>query len=303
MLRMVRQASIIDLFKAASVKRSRSNCKSAEKSSPPAKKLRSNDDETDKVLSPEQRSRMDDNRLVAKIKLQTKKTCALSPNIGKSWYRALEAEFNKPYFTKLSEFLKNERDIALVYPPVEEVFSWTTKTDINEIKVVILGQDPYHDTNQAHGLCFSVPKGIACPPSLVNMYKELKNDIGAEFVTPSHGNLTGWAEQGVLLLNAVLTVRAHLANSHKDKGWEQFTDAVIKWLNANSSGIIFLLWGAYAQKKGQFIDQKKHDVLKCAHPSPLSVHKGFFGCGHFSKTNELLKKRNKTPINWSHLPE
>ncbi|ELK31458.1 Uracil-DNA glycosylase [Myotis davidii] len=187
---------------------------------------------------------------------------------GESWKKHLSGEFGKPYFIK--------------------------------VKVVILGQDPYHGPNQAHGLCFSVQRPVPPPPSLENIYKELSTDIDG-FVHPGHGDLSGWAKQGVLLLNAVLTVRAHQANSHKERGWEQFTDAVVSWLNQNSSGLVFLLWGSYAQKKGSAIDRKRHHVLQTAHPSPLSVYRGFFGCRHFSKTNELLRKSGKEPINWKDL--
>ncbi|XP_042579370.1 uracil-DNA glycosylase-like [Cyprinus carpio] len=168
------------------------------------------------------------------------------------------------------------------------------------VKVVILGQDPYHGPNQAHGLCFSVQRPVSPPPSLVNIFKELASDIEG-FEHPGHGDLTGWAKQGVLLLNAVLTVRAHQANSHKDKGWETFTDAVIHWLSTNMQGLVFILWGSYAQKKGAAIDKKRHHVLQTVHPSPLSAHRGFFGCKHFSKTNELLKKSGKKPIDWRAL--
>ncbi|XP_068710172.1 uracil-DNA glycosylase-like isoform X2 [Montipora foliosa] len=170
-----------------------------------------------------------------------------------------------------------------------------------QIKVVIIGQDPYHGPRQAHGLCFSVPPGVGIPPSLVNIYKELENDIDG-FQAPKHGYLTGWAKQGVLLLNACLTVVASKANSHKDKGWEQFTDAVIRWINSNLTGVVFLLWGAYAQKKGSFIDKKKHCVLKAVHPSPLSAHRGFLGCKHFSQANQYLKKVGKKAIDWRSLP-
>ncbi|EDV22755.1 uncharacterized protein TRIADDRAFT_58651 [Trichoplax adhaerens] len=180
-----------------------------------------------------------------------------------------------------------------------QVFTWTQMCTIEEIKVVILGQDPYHGPKQAHGLCFSVQKGVAIPPSLRNMYKELEQDI-PEFQAPSHGDLTEWAKQGVLLLNACLTVRAGQPNSHKDKGWEKLTDAVIKWLSKNSRHIAFLLWGAYAQKKGASISKDKHLILKCAHPSPLSATR-FFGCRHFSKANEYLTKNGRKPIDWAKL--
>lgn len=177
-------------------------------------------------------------------------------------------------------------------------------TSIEDIRVVILGQDPYHGTGQAHGLCFSVQPGISPPPSLVNMYKELEADIDG-FTRPSDkgGYLAGWADQGVLLLNAVLTVRSGAANSHKDKGWEKLTDAVIKWISKNRSDVIFLLWGTYAQKKAAMVDSGKHHLLKSVHPSPLSAHRGFLGCKHFSQCNQILEKMNKEPIDWTKLPQ
>ncbi|CAG2173837.1 unnamed protein product [Oppiella nova] len=229
------------------------------------------------------------------------KQCALTPvlsaNIGHSWFRALKPEFSKDYFLQLSTFVVSERKSATIYPPIDQVFSWTRMTDISHTKVVILGQDPYHGPNQAHGY---VRKGVDCPPSLKNMFNELESDI-PDFKRPKHGDLTGWANQGVLLLNACLTVRASNANSHSNRGWEQLTDAVIKWLNTNLSSVVFLLWGSYAQKKGSFIDKKKHLVLKSVHPSPLSAHRGFLGCKHFSLTNDYLKKNGKKVIDWSDL--
>lgn len=240
-------------------------------------------------------------RLAAKIKLQVKRTPVLSANIGLSWFKALEPEFCKEYFLKLNDFVVAERQRGTVYPPEDQVYTWTQLCDIRKVKVVILGQDPYHGPGQAHGLAFSVPKNIAIPPSLHNMYKELATDIPG-FEIPNHGNLTGWALQGVLLLNACLTVRAHNANSHKEKGWENLTDAVIKWLDENLTNVVFLLWGSYAHKKGAYINKKKHLVLQCPHPSPLSVARGFFGCHHFSKCNDYLRKCNKSPVDWSDLP-
>lgn len=254
-----------------------------------------------KCLGEEDRLKIEENRLLAKMKIAATKTRGLVVKIHPSWYKALEPEFAKPYFSTLANFVEEERKKYTVYPSADEVFSWTCITPVKETKVVILGQDPYHGVNQAHGLCFSVKKGIVPPPSLENMYKELLSDING-FVHPKHGCLSGWAEQGVLLLNAVLTVRAHNANSHKDRGWEKFTDAVISHLNKNSHGIVFILWGSYAQKKGSQIDKKKHHVIQGLHPSPLSAHRGFFGCKHFSRCNELLVQEGKTPINWSHLP-
>ncbi|XP_041370936.1 uracil-DNA glycosylase-like [Gigantopelta aegis] len=221
--------------------------------------------------------------------------------VGPTWMRALKSEFEKPYFLKLSKFIQDERARHTVYPPPAQVFSWTKACDIQDVKVVILGQDPYHGPRQAHGLCFSVQQGIPPPPSLVNMYKELESDIEG-FKHPGHGMLIGWARQGVLLLNACLTVQAGNANSHTGKGWETFTDAVITWLNKNLTGVVFLLWGAYAQKKGARIDKKRHLILKSVHPSPLSAHRGFLGCKHFSQCNKLLKEQHKKPIDWKNLP-
>ncbi|KPP58841.1 uracil-DNA glycosylase-like [Scleropages formosus] len=219
---------------------------------------------------------------------------------GESWRKALSAEFDKPYFTDVMSFVSEERKKHSVYPPTHQVFTWTQMCPIRDVKVVILGQDPYHGPNQAHGLCFSVQKSVPSPPSLVNMYKELATDVEG-FKHPGHGDLTGWAKQGVLLLNAVLTVRAHQANSHKDKGWEKFTDSVVQWLSTNLHGLVFMLWGSYAQKKGATIDRRRHHVLQGVHPSPLSAHRGFFGCKHFSKTNELLTRSGKRPIDWKAL--
>ncbi|CAH1782729.1 unnamed protein product [Owenia fusiformis] len=252
-------------------------------------------------ISPEQRSRMFQSKLAASIKLAEKKTHGLLVNCGQSWFTALEPEFSKEYFIKLGEFVASERKRYTIYPPAEQVFSWTNNFDINKTKVVILGQDPYHGPKQAHGLAFSVQKGISPPPSLVNIYKELATDIEG-FQHPGHGTLTGWADQGVLMLNACLTVRASQANSHKDRGWEKVTDAVIRWLNKNLSDVVFILWGSYAQKKGTFLDKRKHHILKGVHPSPLSAHRGFMGCKHFSKCNQLLEQSGKTPIDWTHLP-
>lgn len=213
------------------------------------------------------------------------------------WSTALQEEKKKPYFTKLQSFVESERKKCTVYPPAHQVFSWTEHHDMTKTKVVILGQDPYHGPKQAHGLCFSVQKGVTPPPSLKNMYKELVKDIPG-FVTPRHGDLSSWASQGVLLLNAVLTVRASQANSHKDKGWEKFTDWVISWVAKNLNGVVFMLWGSYAQKKCSRIDTKRHCVLKAVHPSPLSAHRGYFGCKHFSQANQYLVEQGKKPIDW-----
>jgi uracil-DNA glycosylase len=220
----------------------------------------------------------------------------IDPRIEKSWKELLRGEFNSDYFTGLKEFLVIEKSRYKIFPPGKLIFNAFNLTPFDNVKVVILGQDPYHGKGQAHGLCFSVPFGIAQPPSLVNIFKELKSDINISL--PKHGNLENWAKQGVLLLNATLTVRAGQAGSHQGKGWETFTDAVIKKISEKRAGIVFLLWGKYAQAKEMLIDKKKHYILKAAHPSPYSAFYGFFGCKHFSKTNEILKQHGLKPINW-----
>ena len=225
----------------------------------------------------------------------------LTTDIGSSWYEALEEVFKKDWFRKLNDYVLREREAHTIYPSPAEVWSWTTRVSISEVKVVILGQDPYHGPGQAHGLCFSVKPGVSPPPSLLNMFKELERDIPS-FTRPGHGYLAGWADQGVLLLNACLTVRKSQANSHKDQGWEKLTDAVISWISKNLSGVVFLLWGAHAQKKAAVVDKSKHHMLTSVHPSPLSAHRGFLGCGHFSKCNELLEKQGKSPVDWTNLP-
>ncbi|UII30302.1 uracil-DNA glycosylase [Fulvivirga ulvae] len=216
--------------------------------------------------------------------------------IASSWKQHLENEFNKEYFHNLVNFVRNEYKTHTVYPPGKEIFNAFDHCDFEAVKVVIIGQDPYHGPGQANGLCFSVRDGIRKPPSLLNIFKEIKNDLGKEI--PESGNLERWANQGVLLLNATLTVRANTAGSHQNKGWEEFTDSVIKKLSDEKEGLVFLLWGSYAQKKGVVIDENKHYVLKCAHPSPFAADRGFFGCKHFSKTNEYLRKIGKTEIDW-----
>ncbi|XP_052447513.1 uracil-DNA glycosylase [Carassius gibelio] len=249
-------------------------------------------------LSAEQLQRISRKRAAALERLAGKQ--ALPSGFGESWEAALSAELGKPYFRSLMSFVAEERQKHTIYPPPDEVFTWTQECDIKDVKVVILGQDPYHGASQAHGLCFSVQRPVPPPPSLVNIFKELASDIEG-FEHPGHGDLSGWAKQGVLLLNAVLTVRAHQANSHKDKGWETFTDAVIHWLSTHTQDLVFILWGAYAQKKGAAIDKERHHVLQTVHPSPLSAHRGFFGCKHFSQTNQLLRKSGKKPIDWKAL--
>ena len=212
------------------------------------------------------------------------------------WYEALKGEFSKPYYRKLFETVRREYSTHLIFPPADDIFNAFHLTPLKEVKVVILGQDPYHNHRQAHGLCFSVQKGVDIPPSLVNIYQELHDDLGCAI--PDHGCLTKWAEQGVLLLNTVLTVRAHQANSHRGIGWEEFTDAAIKVLNEQDRPIVFILWGSNAQSFEPIIE-KQHLVLKAPHPSPLSAYRGFFGCKHFSKANEFLKSIRKEPIDWS----
>jgi uracil-DNA glycosylase len=219
--------------------------------------------------------------------------------ITKEWDELLKDEFDALSYNSLREFLKTEYSTRTVYPPMFDIFNSMKLTSFEDIKVVLLGQDPYHNQGQAMGLSFSVPDGVDIPPSLVNIYKELKSETGMEI--PKSGNLIGWAKQGVLLLNTVLTVRAHSANSHKGKGWEQFTDGIIKKVSDKKQGVVFLLWGGNARSKKSLIDGKKHLILETVHPSPLSAYNGFFGCGHFNKTNEYLISQGKTPIEWSKL--
>ena len=217
-------------------------------------------------------------------------------SLGNDWDNILADEWQKPYYLELRKFLKQEYFTQTVYPNMNDIFNALKLTSFENTKVVIIGQDPYHGFGQAHGLCFSVKKGVVPPPSLKNIYKELKSDIGFEI--PNHGELTSWAKQGVLLLNNVLTVREGLPNSHKGKGWEIFTDRVIGELNKKENPVVFLLWGANAQKKAEIITNPKHYKLITVHPSPLSASRGFFGCKHFSKTNEILQKNHINPINW-----
>ena len=217
--------------------------------------------------------------------------------ITKEWDDILSEEFSSKEYLSLRQFLKKEYSEHTVYPSMFDIFNSMKITSFENIKVVLLGQDPYHNQGQAMGLSFSVPDGMDIPPSLVNIYKELQAELG--IVPKKTGNLTGWAKQGVLLLNAVLTVREHQANSHKGKGWEFFTDSVIKKISNGKEHVVFLLWGANARSKKQLIDQNKHLILECAHPSPLSAYNGFFGCGHFIKTNQYLEKFGISPIDWS----
>lgn len=220
----------------------------------------------------------------------------MNVKIEESWQTVLHEEFEKPYFKNLVSFVKDEYTTQKVYPPGNLIFNAFQKCPFDKIKVVILGQDPYHGPNQANGLAFSVSDAVRIPPSLLNIFKEIKNDIGKDM--PSTGNLERWAEQGVLLLNATLTVRASDAGSHQKKGWEQFTDSVVQKINEEKEHVVFILWGAYAQKKGAFIDERKHLVLKAAHPSPFAADRGFFGTHHFSKANAYLKEHGEKPIEW-----
>ncbi|NRF24685.1 uracil-DNA glycosylase [Vibrio coralliilyticus] len=222
-------------------------------------------------------------------------------NLSLTWQDVIGAEKQQDYFQQTLNFVESERAAGkAIFPPAKDVFNAFRATEFNDVKVVILGQDPYHGPRQAHGLCFSVLPGIKTPPSLVNMYKELAQDIDG-FQIPAHGYLQSWAEQGVLLLNTVLTVEQGKAHSHAKTGWETFTDKVIEAVNQHQSGVVFLLWGSHAQKKGRFIDRNKHHVLAAPHPSPLSAHRGFFGCGHFSHANQILNSQGKATIDW-HLP-
>ncbi len=220
----------------------------------------------------------------------------IDPRIEASWKAILLDEFNKDYFKELKQFLLQEKQQHFIYPSGKEIFNAFNCTPFDKVKVVILGQDPYHGKGQAHGLSFSVPFGIKPPPSLKNIFKELKADL--DIPIAESGNLTSWAKQGVLLLNATLTVRAKQAGSHQNKGWENFTDAVISSLSENKEALIFLLWGRFAQNKASLIDSKKHHILSAAHPSPFSAYNGFFGCKHFSKTNKILNKNGLETIDW-----
>ena len=222
---------------------------------------------------------------------------AVDPVIEDGWKKVLWDEFQSLYFAELKAFLVEELQSQSVYPPGRLIFNAFQHTPFDRVKAVILGQDPYHGSGQAHGLCFSVPPGIRQPPSLVNIFKELQSDLGIGI--PEHGNLEKWADQGVLLLNATLTVRAGQAGSHQNKGWETFTNRVIEQVSGQRTGVVFLLWGRYAQAKESLIDANKHLILKAAHPSPFSAHSGFFGCGHFSRTNTYLEQQGISPIDWS----
>jgi uracil-DNA glycosylase len=224
-----------------------------------------------------------------------------SIQLDPSWLEVLGQEFDQPYMAELKAFLQTEKQNGkAIYPPGKHIFNALNSTPFDRVKVVILGQDPYHGPNQAHGLCFSVQPGVVLPPSLRNIYKELQSDLGIS--PPGHGCLQSWAEQGVLLLNATLTVERGKAGSHQGRGWEQFTDAIIAALNEKRENLVFLLWGSYAQRKGEFIDRQRHLVLEAPHPSPFSANRGFFGCRHFSKANHYLREYGRAPVDWQ-LPE
>lgn len=231
----------------------------------------------------------------ATLRFMTDINLDIFPHSG--WIPHIGAEFDKPYMGALTAFLEAEKTAGkTIYPKDGQIFNALNTTPFDKVRVVILGQDPYHGEGQAHGLSFSVPEGVKPPPSLVNIYKEIAAEYGAP--VPRHGDLTNWAKQGVLLLNATLTVENGLAGSHQNKGWEEFTDAIIRAINDTHTHIVFLLWGSYAQKKGAFIDRNKHLILTAPHPSPLSAHRGFLGCGHFKKANNYLIEHGQTPIDW-----
>lgn len=220
----------------------------------------------------------------------------MNVKINETWKNVLSLEFEKQYFVSLTEFVRKAYSAGICYPPAKQIFNAFEHCDFDNVKVVILGQDPYHGAGQAHGLCFSVNDGVAFPPSLLNIFKEIKDDLGIQI--PKSGNLERWASQGVLLLNATLTVAANQAGSHQNRGWEEFTDAVIQLVSQHRENVVFLLWGSFAQKKAVLIDSNKHLILKTVHPSPLSSYRGFFGCKHFSKTNEYLLSKSLKAIEW-----
>lgn len=223
---------------------------------------------------------------------------SVNPQIEPSWLSVLKPQFEAPYFSQLKDFLVAERSQYTCYPKGADIFNAFNRTPFDKVKVVIIGQDPYHEPNQAHGLCFSVQQGVAVPPSLVNIIKEINADLGVS-IPIDKGDLSGWADQGVLLLNATLTVRAHQAGSHQKHGWEQFTDAAIAALSQHRMGIVFLLWGSFAIAKSSLIDSTKHHILTAPHPSPLSAYRGFFGCRHFSQCNNILQQQGQNPIDWT----
>lgn len=220
----------------------------------------------------------------------------MNVRIEQTWKQILDQEWDRDYFIKLTDFVRNSYRSQTIYPPAAKIFAAFDACPFDKVKVVILGQDPYHGPGQANGLCFSVSPGIELPPSLINIFKEVSSDLGTPM--PSDGNLERWAKQGVLLLNATLTVEAHKAGSHQGRGWEEFTDAAVRKLAEDRDGLVFMLWGSYAIRKGAFIDRNRHLVLTAPHPSPLSAYRGFFGCKHFSQANQWLQAHNQTPIEW-----
>ncbi|KAI8583452.1 hypothetical protein K450DRAFT_223748 [Umbelopsis ramanniana AG] len=274
-----RQSSLLSMWGA------KSTTDKAVSSLAVAKAAPINKSDLEKDLTEEQKT-------LLKLELET-----LNPE----WLRILKPELTKPSFLKLKSFLENEKKQGnKIFPPENDIYSWSNFTPASKVKVVILGQDPYHGDGQAHGLCFSVKKGVRVPPSLVNIYTCVKNDY-PDFNKPNHGYLENWAKEGVLLLNTSLTVKAHEAASHANKGWEELTDAVINYVNEKKSGVVFMLWGAHAQKKGAKINKSKHLVLKAVHPSPLSAHRGFLQCNHFATANKYLRDNAKDEINWNCL--
>ncbi|PKC01956.1 uracil-DNA glycosylase [Rhizophagus irregularis] len=251
---------------------------------------------------PQTLSTINSETLFNKIGNENKELLSLEiKTMNSEWLKVLSGEMQKPYFIELKKYLQNEKaNNKKIFPPEPEIYSWSRFTPPSSVKVVIIGQDPYHNVGQAHGLCFSVPHGVPPPPSLINIYNSLKKDIPS-FQIPKHGNLINWAKAGVLLLNTSLTVRAHEAASHSGKGWEKFTDAVIQYLNEKENGLVFMLWGNHAIKKGKNINENKHLVLQTVHPSPLSAHRGFLVCCHWSKANAYLKSHGKQEIEWNCL--
>ncbi|KAI8388182.1 uracil-DNA glycosylase-like protein [Radiomyces spectabilis] len=282
-----RQASLLSMFKPVATAEKPSSVSSEKTENTDTLTVARNPEDLFRKLDPELRSLLD-------LEINT---------LQYEWLKALKPELTKPYFLQLKRFLKKENEAKVtIYPAANQIYSWSNFTPPNKVKVVILGQDPYHNVNQAHGLSFSVLKGVNTPPSLVNIYEALRRDY-PDFKKPNHGYLAKWAEQGVMMLNASLTVEAHKAGSHSKKGWEPFTDAVIKYLNEHKAHIVFLLWGAHAQKKGAGINKAKHLVLRSVHPSPLSAHRGFLDCHHFKQANDYLIKNGQQPIDWNCLAD
>ncbi|KAI7859197.1 uracil-DNA glycosylase-like protein [Circinella umbellata] len=295
----VRQASLLSMFKKATPVTTTPDC--GDKKNDTTEKGTSTVDALEVSLNNQKRETKD---LFKDLDEVMKTTLELElDTMHYEWAKVLKPELTKPYFIELKKFLKKEAaDKKTIYPPAPKIYSWTDLTPPSQVKIVIIGQDPYHGVNQAHGLCFSVAKGVRIPPSLENIYKALKNDY-SDFKAPKHGFLEKWAQQGVLMLNTSLTVRAGEAASHSNKGWEKLTDAVIKHINEKKAHVVFMLWGSHAQAKGAKINKSKHLVLKSVHPSPLSAYRGFLTCGHFKKANEYLLENARDPINWNCLAD